>query len=736
MTLPTSTEVVRIWLVALCVVGGRGVQAQAPERAAILERFRDSLMTALDTSALRREVQLLDRGKDTSTVTLLRRALLSLRLGTLPDIEHAGDLCAAAERRTPVWPYPPFCRGLAREAYGSATAANHLNLGLTAGQGDLRRAADEYLAAIRLDPDFAPAVFSLGQLVLRWRGVERQAEALRALRAAVPLAAGTPARLLIVRARVERLAGAYDSSLAAFRAYDAAGGEHAVALLDESRTLLGQGDSAGDSLYYAGAALPDSAAIAGYRDDLLLLVPPNALAGFDSATGKDRAAWLRRFWDAHDLTDLQPAGSRLREHYRRWLYAIQHFARLGDRRPIPLWCYPDQNYDSHRTDLDDRGVTWVRHGPPEMRITTPTPFDYPAESWRYLLPGADTLVLHFYDMHATGDYRLVASVFQLETPPGCIPQYHDTLAMMEPRASMLPAYNRYLTATLMLAARLIKQDIARGEIAIPQATSTDENPVTFAHPLEVRGRAQMFGRLGSDGLLHLALAARLRKSDAPDAQTPKVRIGGYMAGKQAMGWSGPATTSRTAVVDGARWWIALVTLPLPPGQAAVHAAVDLGDSVGGVSGWVDLDPPAPAAGLSLDGPVLAPAGSALPWVTPDGDSTYFSPWTDPRHNEPVELTAAVRGVTPGDTLTVALSVQPSGRSFLSRLLGPRPLGIKIEWSEVATSTEVAIHRTLGLSALTPGAYRVKLTVKTRRGGSVEREVALTILPGTTGGSVR
>ncbi|MGH7590190.1 MAG: hypothetical protein ACREL2_02035, partial [Gemmatimonadales bacterium] len=461
----------------------------------------------------------------------------------------------------------------------------------------------------------------------------------------------------------------YDSSLTAFRAYDAAGGDHAIALFEEARTLLGQGDSIGESLYYAGAALPDTPASAGYREDLLLLVPEDELGGFDSVTGQDRAGWLRRFWKARDLTDLQPAGSRLREHYRRWRYAIQHFARLGDRRPTPFLCYADRNYDSHREDLDDRGIIWVRHGPPEMRITAPVHFDYPAESWRYLFAGADTLVLHFYDMHVTDDYRLVPSAFQLETPPGCMPEYHDTSAMIGPRASMLPAYDRYLTATPMLASKLIQEDIARGEVAIPRATSTDENPVSFAHPLEIRGRAQMFGRVGADGLLHLALAARLREADTLGARAPQIRIGGYIAGTKAMGWTGPATTSRTAVVGDARWWIGLVTLPLPPGHAAVHAAVDLGDSTGGVSGWVSLDLPPPVAGLSLDGPVLAPAGSALAWVTPDGDSAFFSPWTDPRRNEPVELTAAVRGAIPTDTLAFTLSVQPSGRSLLSRLFG-------------------------------------------------------------------
>lgn len=725
-------------IAALCLAGAFPARApaQSPSATETLERLRDSLQAITDTAALRREARTLDRTRDTSAGALLRRGLLALRLGGLPDADRADHLCTEAARRAPTWPYPRFCRGLALESHGSATAANHLNLGLTAGQGDIRRAADQYLAAIRLAPDFRPAIFSLGKLVLRWRGVERQAEALQALRQAVPLSAGAPASLLIIRARLERLAGAYDSSLAAFRAYDSAGGNHALALLEEARTLLGRGDSAGGSLYYAGAALSDPKASVTYRDDLLLLVPPDELGGFDSSTGEPRAAWLRKFWQARDLVDLQPAGNRLQEHYRRWLYAIQHFARLGDRRPMPFWCYPDQDYDSHREDMDDRGVIWIRHGPPEMRVTTPTHFDYPAESWRYLLAGPDTLVLHFYDMHVTGDYRLVPSAFQLETPPGCIPQYHDTLAMLGPRASMLPAYNQYLTATPMLASRLISQDIARGEVAIPRATSTDENALAFAHPLETVARAQVFGRAGSDGLLHLLLATRLRDGDTLGARIPQIRIGGYVVGRRAFGWTGAATASRTVLVGGARWWIGLVTLPLPRGQAAMHAAADLGNGTGGVSGWLTLDLPPPTGHLALDGPILAPSGSALPWVDSDGDSAFFSPWAGVHQGESVAFAAGVLGVQPGDTLAFALSVEPNGRSLLRRLFGHPPARIELGWSEAGTTADVAVHRTLDLRALPAGSYVLKLRVKSGRGETAEREGALTILPAGTGGPVR
>ena len=53
------------------------------------------------------------------------------------------------------------------------------------------------------------------------------------------------------------------------------------------------------------------------------------------ARGADRAAWLRRFWTDRDHVELRHDGERLREHYRRLLYARRHFA-LTDRAPI-LW---------------------------------------------------------------------------------------------------------------------------------------------------------------------------------------------------------------------------------------------------------------------------------------------------------------------------------------------------------------------------------------------------------------
>ena len=75
-------------------------------------------------------------------------------------------------------------------------------------------------------------------------------------------------------------------------------------------------------------------------------------------------------------------GERLREHYRRLLYARRHFALTVSRR----FYGPADAYRSGGMEIDDRGVIYVRHGEPSDRLR---PFVFglmPNESWR-LQPG-------------------------------------------------------------------------------------------------------------------------------------------------------------------------------------------------------------------------------------------------------------------------------------------------------------------------------------------------------------
>ena len=133
-------------------------------------------------------------------------------------------------------------------------------------------------------------------------------------------------------------------------------------------------------------------------------------------------------------------GERLREHYRRLLYARRHFALTVSRR-----FYGGRDaYRSGSEELDDRGVIYVRHGEPRTRLR---PFVFglmPNETWRYDRADGD-LLFHFsagYDDAGGGDlydYRLVESVLDLR---GASDAPIDQLLLS--RQTLSPLYGRML----------------------------------------------------------------------------------------------------------------------------------------------------------------------------------------------------------------------------------------------------------------------------------------------------
>ncbi|MDQ7066488.1 MAG: GWxTD domain-containing protein [candidate division KSB1 bacterium] len=117
--------------------------------------------------------------------------------------------------------------------------------------------------------------------------------------------------------------------------------------------------------YYQALESPlnDSLANALFTDIKDLLIP-SEIASYKSAS--DKSQWLRRFWLRHDPTPATLANERLVEHYLRL-----QVARTRYRSPQPR-------------GYDDRGVIYVRYGPPDDRfISSMGEFTRDNESWVY-----------------------------------------------------------------------------------------------------------------------------------------------------------------------------------------------------------------------------------------------------------------------------------------------------------------------------------------------------------------
>ncbi len=84
-----------------------------------------------------------------------------------------------------------------------------------------------------------------------------------------------------------------------------------------------------------------------YRD-LSHVAPPDELNAWENAEGSERDALWQAFWDSRDSNPATVENERLVEHYRRVLYALNHFSE-GQ--------YP----------YDRRGEIYVRYGTPDDR---------------------------------------------------------------------------------------------------------------------------------------------------------------------------------------------------------------------------------------------------------------------------------------------------------------------------------------------------------------------------------
>jgi GWxTD domain-containing protein len=314
-----------------------------------------------------------------------------------------------------------------------------------------------------------------------------------------------PPDLVLAWGRLERAAGSLDSAQVAFERYLVGGGRRSLALLELARTRLALGRADGEPTYYEGAALDDPATTIGYRADLALIAPDSILGEFDRLQGQSRAAFLHRFWTDRDHLELRREGERLREHYRRVLYARAHFPLTISRR----FYGQSDAFRSGNTELDDRGVIYVRQGEPTKRIR---PFVFgamPNESWRYARGDGD-LLFHFssgYDSYGGGDlydYRLVQSVLDLH---GAEDAPRDQLILS--RQSLSPLYSRMLNWGPYGAANAEARERNIGATSIAVGTTTDSYELAFAHRLSAVADLLAIGRAanGTRGHLVFGIAA-------------------------------------------------------------------------------------------------------------------------------------------------------------------------------------------------------------------------------------
>lgn len=723
-------------LLLLAVAGPWPATAQSAAERGAIRALRDSLATVTDTASLgslRRALTRADPSGRADPVLALRLGMVDLRrsaLGADPGFGSARDDFSRAARLRPDWPLAWEGLALAERGRADWERTASRNLGSRIGVRALERSLRASGRALDADPGFGAAATAIADVALALREPAALETARRALARAARRAGGHDPSLLLARGRIERACDRADSALASFERYLASGRNRAVALLELARTGLAAGRPRGEAAYYAGAALDDPVAVAGYRADLAAIAPESVLAEFDGARGEARARFLRRFWEDRDRLELRAPGERLREHFRRLGYARRHFALTITRR---FYGRRDA-YRSGSTELDDRGVIYVRHGAPTDRLR---PFVFglmPNESWRYRLADGD-LVFHFsagYDGDGGGDlydYRLVASVLDLR---GAADAPRDQLLLS--RHSLSPLYARMLNWGPNGSARAAGRERELGGASIAAGTSSDSYERQYPRPLAAHADLIAVGRTGKAALGQLVFAVADSAAGRPTAGAAgfpvRARLVVVDDREHAVATLDTTLTARlTARPAGRagrqRWLVGRAELVLPLGRWSWRAALETTRTTGVVLPRdTVLVTEGAEPGISLSEVAIGIPGASAVWVTRSGEAVPLTPFDRVAEGSAIGLYYELSGAVPGARYShqiVVLRYHPDSPR------GDRTPVLALAYDAEATGSLVGVRRTVGLGRLRRGDYVVEVRVRGPDARTVSRRREIEIV---------
>ncbi len=166
-------------------------------------------------------------------------------------------------------------------------------------------------------------------------------------------------------------------------------------------------------------------------------------------TPAEKIAFFRKIWEKRNPRPGSPDNARIREHYRRLIYAEKNFRFDGFRLPVNnpdvggFLQFPKTFYLNSK--LNDKGLIYVRYGEPDRKATTLGEDLAHNESWLYAANLPQPLMFHF-EIDADGapnNWRLV-------------PVPTDD-RLLESREDWDPLFSRYLHGSRMTRDELLNE---------------------------------------------------------------------------------------------------------------------------------------------------------------------------------------------------------------------------------------------------------------------------------------
>lgn len=753
--------------------------AQSPAQRDALAHWRDSLQVATTRDAVDALASRADDGD--KALRQLRRALVNARRGEVDTDRRAFEKAlfdfdqAAARHRD--WPWPEFALAAVFRHFAKHEFPALASEGQRDGESQLEAMWRHLRTALDLDRTMPEARRLALTLMVAQGDRTLPGDQQRILDHLIRVPS-PEADAWLVYGRTLRGRGALDSARATFERSLAAGGDASRLSLEGARTLAALDDTLGAAaLYWAGARHATPVGRAAYKLDLEWIAVEDSLPGFDAATGDSLAPWLARFWTERDARAAKTPDGRLIEHLRRWTVAFARYrVAIPWRRTMfkrvevgfegrdlcvagngkfyeQLARTPPHDPDDLRFRealLDHRGLIYLRHGAPitglhltgvtgatPMRSTggsddgsaDPSGDAALAESrastevWVYWMEG-DWRVLFFRGSKALGTYAATTLTSYLPLSyvdewlavGQKIPQYAKAASSMQHPSRVVP----------MSCMPGIGQaiDKSRGDATLGISTDSDSPRITkpWNAVLDIfalgSGREETGRALFTFALPVGKLATTPRDSGRAGIDV-HFRLSAF---ERTSGRLVQLDTTRHFSTNGApqpnQYLTGYFELPLESGTWSVSMlAWQRNDSSGAFADVRGEEIPV-GDRLALSDVVTGAENGRPLLATPSGP-LMLNPLGAWRRNVAAELYAEVHGLAAGAPFETTIEIRSAERGHRQ--------SITQRTTERATGASTPLRRTVGLDRLTPGRYRLVVTV-TSGGQTAKQSRDLIVVP--------
>ncbi len=715
-----------------------GLQAQEPRERVRLDSLRDWAAAQRDTTRLlaheRARMDVARANRDDPFIHL-ELGWIALRLGDLTGAKRHTDEAAGefewATELVPGWAYAWYWLGVAELELGESGMIALENIRQVLGIDHLSRAARAFTRAIQADPGFTDALVDLASTTLQQRARGRVMVALEALRNAAATPAASRPLVWLMRGRLERRIGEGDSALAAFRRYLAVGGDSVVGGVEIARAhaALEHADSAVAGYRAALGRRITAAGRAEVRRDLAWIGTAEELAGYDSLPVDAIGAWVADFWSARDVDDARRPGERLVEQFRRYAHATANFQLVSRHR---LFNVAFAIRDTSQTELDDRGVVYMRHGEATERVrySPPGAGAEASESWLYRRqPPEENLIFHFAAIGDVQDFRLLQSLASV-----CVRGYggpdqqveENQAGTFDPacygtRAAFAPVYDR-LQRGGSLYQNLLAEERALVSRSVRRGLGTDSYRIAFAGDLRPVLSTFVIADPSRRPELHVVFAVpagRLHPVATPNGVVYPLQLRVVVfdsAGREIRTLDTLRAFRAAAALGPASFLTEQLVLPLPPGTWHAHLVIEeRGSEFGNVVRAQRVDAYDLARGFAVSDVVIGRAGSGLVWrrSAGAGGDVPLNPLARFPENSAALLYYEIYGLPEGAAVDTRVVLRPEGgRSIFRRLFGGggRSGGDLSYTTVTETAGRAAVRQRLELLGLKAGRYTLELTL--------------------------